>query len=95
MMRLTRFYALTYAIGIEVDGREYMLSLPYDGAAYEAIQAQAKAAYDLTLPDMSKEVWAKTLNSFIADAIENQIDIGPISRINRIVTDRDPDPRKH
>jgi hypothetical protein len=90
-----RFYALTYGIGFEVDGREYELALPYDGASYSAIKEQAQVAYGVTLPDMTNEQWFAALNKFITDAIEDGVDIGPIGRINRILTERDPDPKRH
>ena len=94
-MRLKRFYALTYAVAFEIDGKEHELVMPYDGALYSTIMERAEAECGVRLPFKTQDEWFAMLNKFIADAIEDGIDIGPISRTNRILTDRDPDPRRH
>lgn len=93
-MQLLRFYNITYAIVIEHDGREIEIVLPWDGCRYESIKCVAIEQHGVQLPAMTQRQWIETLERFIAQAIEDGADIGPLSRVNRIVTGRN-EPQRH
>jgi hypothetical protein len=68
--------------------------VPFDAFSYVEIMARAYREHGVTLPYLSQSQWGEALQQFIAGAIAEGADIGPISRINRIVTG-DDEPRKH
>ncbi len=93
-MQLKRFYTTHFAIAIEHDGREIKMDLPWDGCGYDQINRVALEQYGVTLPPMSQAQWGETLERFIAQSIEDGADIGPLSRVNRVLTERG-EPRRH
>lgn len=93
-MKLTRFFAAVYTIGFEVDGRELAVTIPYDGANYAAIRAAVLLEHGVTLPEMTQEQFGNMLNLHIAAAIADGDGVGPVGRINRVITGRDG-PQRH
>jgi hypothetical protein len=93
-MRVTTFHSADYVIGLEHDGRQFTITVPFDAFQYVEIMAQAYRERGVTLPYLSQSEWSALLQRFIAGAIADGADIGPISRANRIVTGRD-ETQKH
>jgi len=93
-MQLLRFHTSTYTIAIEHDGREIEIILPWDGCRYETIKRFALEQRGVTLPDMTQAQWGDVLQRFVSQAIADGADLGPLSRINRVITERE-EPRRH
>src|SRR6516225_3147968 len=88
-MRITNFHSADYVVGLEHDGRQFTINVPFDAFSYVEIMARAYREHGVTLPYLSQSEWGELLQQFIAAVIADGEDIGPISRINRIVTERE------
>jgi len=93
-MRITNFHSADYVIGLEHDGRQFTITVPFDAFSYVEIMARAYREHSVVLPFLTQPEWGEMLQRFIAGAIADGADIGPISRIKRVVTE-DEEPRKH
>ena len=93
-MRITGFAATTYTIGLQHDGREIVLIVPFDQFKFEHLQAVALEQHGVLLPAMTQQQWGEALQCFLRNAIDRGEDIAPLSTVNRIVTGRE-EPRKH
>ena len=49
-MRVTKFYAADYVIGLEHDGRQFTITVPFDAFQYVEIMAQVYREQGVTLP---------------------------------------------
>jgi hypothetical protein len=93
-MRITNFHTADYVIGLEHDGRQFTITVPFDAFQYVEIMTRTYREHGVMLPYLSQYEFGETLQRFIRDAIDRGEDIGPISRTNRIVTRRE-EPQKH
>ena len=76
------------------DGRQFTITVPFDAFQYVEIMARAYHEHGVTLPYLSQYEFGEMLQRFVADAIADGADLGPISRANRIITG-DDEPQKH
>jgi hypothetical protein len=93
-MRITSFHAANFMVGLEHDGREIVLAVPFDAFKYTELMARAYREHGVTLPYLSQYDFGEMLQRFVADAVAEGVDLGPISRVHRIVTG-DDEPQKH
>ncbi len=93
-MQVKRFCTTHFAIAIEHDDREIEIVMPSNGCGYDQIKRIAFEQHGVTLPDMTQAQWGETLQRFISQPIEDGADLGPLSRVNRVITERE-EPRRH